>query len=179
MKAKCPHCNNGCEKCQGTGFISVSFAEGDLFTRLCLNPRCQFVNGGRICDGFPPESSGPCVICGGETDWAAADDPRLQSNEEAWVENQYEFYCKRLEKDVEALRGRMKELRDFAKSIPGYADLQLTLEQAKLMHVCRICKQSDKPRTLDNKVDPFILKYGEEYAHESCLRGTQTPDNQV
>jgi hypothetical protein len=73
---------------------------------------------------------------------------------------------------VESLQEKMGELREFAKSIPGYENLQLTLEQAKLMHVCRICKKPDRPLTIDNKIDPFILNYGEEYAHKSCLEGT-------
>jgi len=169
MKAKCPHCNDGCDKCTD-GFTEAFFAEGDWFTRLCENPRCLFVNGGRICEGFPPETSGPCVVCGGETRWIDYNDPLLENIEEPWIQNQHEFNSKRLERDLNSLRDKLQELRDFAKSIPGYKDLQLTLEQAKLMHVCRICKEPDRPRTIDNKVDPFKLNYGEEYAHESCLR---------
>ena len=170
MKAKCPHCVSGCEKCKGTGQLDVSFAEGDWFTRLCLNPECLFVNGGRICEGFPPESSGPCVICEGETKWIAFDDPELLDKEEPWIQNQYKYTCDRLEKNLNHLRDKIKNIQKFTRNIPGFADLKLTLEEAKLLGVCRICKEVDSPRTIDNKVDPFVLSYGEEYAHESCLR---------
>lgn len=68
MKAKCPYCDKGCEKCQN-GMMELCFATGDWFTRECLSPECGFHNGGRICEGFPPESSGACVLCGGETRW--------------------------------------------------------------------------------------------------------------
>lgn len=170
MKAKCPECVNGCDRCKGTGYISVSFIEGDMFTRLCLNPECQFVNGGRICDGFPPESSGPCVICEGETEWVLDTDPKLNNLPDPlpWVKNQDKFYVVRLQKNVEYLRGKIDDLMEFVKSIPGYENLQLTLEQAKLMRVCRICKKS----TIDN-INPFVFDYGEEYAHKSCLEDTK------
>ena len=173
MKAKCPHCHNfghGCEKCNFTSQIDIDFAEGDWFTRVCLNPECLFVNGGRICKGFPPESSGSCVMCEGETKWVSMDDPILEEIGEPWVQNQYKFTCTRLEKDLISLRDKLKETRDFAKNIPGLKDLQLSVKEAQLMKVCRICKEVDFPRTIDNKTDPLVINYGEEYAHESCLR---------
>lgn len=172
MKAKCPHClpDNGCEKCNFTGQIDVDFAEGEWFTRVCLNPECLFVNGGRICNGFPLMSSGPCVMCEGETKWVSMDDPILEEIGEPWIQNQYKFTCTRLEKDLISLREKLKETRDFAKNIPGFKDLQLSVKEAQLMKVCRICKEVDSPRTIDNKTDPFVMNYGEEYAHKSCLQ---------
>jgi len=69
MPAKCPECGGeGCEKCDD-GKIEVRFASGGLYTRTCLNKECGRQNGGRISKTLPPESSGPCVMCGGETEW--------------------------------------------------------------------------------------------------------------
>lgn len=66
MKAKCPHCTDGCEHCQ-QGYVEAKLAEGDLFTIHCL--KCGFDNGGLICEGFPSEPSGECVMCNGQTEW--------------------------------------------------------------------------------------------------------------
>lgn len=63
MKAKCPNCEKGCEKCKD-GFIEVSIAKGKLFTRHCDD--CGFDNGGRVVpEGKdPPEGKpAPCVMC--------------------------------------------------------------------------------------------------------------------
>jgi len=68
MKAKCPYCENGCEKCDD-GFTEARFASGNLFTRACKNKECGCENGGRIVETFPEESSGPCIMCNGETEW--------------------------------------------------------------------------------------------------------------
>ena len=71
MKAKCPFCTAGCSKCENSGKINVRFAEGNLWTRVCLDEACGFENGGRIEKGDkePPEPSGPCVMCKGPTKW--------------------------------------------------------------------------------------------------------------
>ena len=66
MKAKCPYCAEGCDRCQG-GFTEVTFADGDVFTRHCNG--CGKDNGGRIAAEFlkPPEQwakPSPCVWCG-------------------------------------------------------------------------------------------------------------------
>jgi hypothetical protein len=68
MKAKCPHCLTGCDKCED-GFIQVSFAVGSIFTRKCRNPDCEFENGGRVSVGVPLGLSNACVICGAPTAW--------------------------------------------------------------------------------------------------------------
>ena len=75
MKAKCPICGGdnsaACTNCHGTGTINVRFAEGNLWTRACLDPVCDFENGGRIEKGDkePQEPSGLCAICYGPTHW--------------------------------------------------------------------------------------------------------------
>lgn len=171
MKSKCPKCIDGCDKCDGTGYMPVSFAEGDWFTRLCLNPQCQFVNGGSITNGFPSYSSGPCIICEGNTEWVSMNDPKLDNLIEPapWIANQHKYQVKRLQKDIDSLLARMNQIREFAKSVPGYGEMELTVEQAKLMGVCRICKSVSHSRVFDNKPDPFVMNYGAEHAHQSCL----------
>lgn len=75
MQAKCPFCagdsNTKCPKCHGDGKVEIHFADGYLWTRACLDPACDFENGGRIMDGDgePKEPSGKCVMCGGPTKW--------------------------------------------------------------------------------------------------------------
>lgn len=65
MKAKCPYCQTGCDKCKD-GYTTVSMATGALYTRHCN--ACDEDNGGRIAaaTGTPPEQwrpPGPCVWC--------------------------------------------------------------------------------------------------------------------
>ena len=69
MKAKCPCCISGCNKCDQSGKIDVKLAEGNLWTRACVI--CGFENGGRIEKGDkePKELSGKCVMCGAPTRW--------------------------------------------------------------------------------------------------------------
>ena len=62
-RSECPHCH-------GTGEIEVTIATGNQFTRECLNKECRFENGGHITEQLPlPDTSGPCVMCGGATRW--------------------------------------------------------------------------------------------------------------
>lgn len=61
LKAKCPHCQSGCDKCTD-GFTTVEFPEGDWYTRHCTNPLCGFDNGG--CQGaYLYEGLEPCLMC--------------------------------------------------------------------------------------------------------------------
>jgi hypothetical protein len=75
MKAKCPFCyggiNSDCKNCKNTGTTDVKFAEGNLWTRKCLNPECGQENGGRITRGNeePKEPSMECPWCNGPTKW--------------------------------------------------------------------------------------------------------------
>ena len=65
MKAKCPFCEAGCDKCDG-GFNEAQMAEGAVFTIKCQDPKCGFENGNRIVapglPALPPE---------GMTDWGS------------------------------------------------------------------------------------------------------------
>lgn len=64
MRAKCPHCNDGCEKCEA-GYVQASFAGGQWYARRCQNPECGFDNGARAAAFGLPDIDRPCVICGG------------------------------------------------------------------------------------------------------------------
>ena len=67
MRAKCPYCQDGCEKCDG-GYVPVGFAKGNWFTRRCQT--CGFENGVRITPlDAPATQPGACVMCGGMVEW--------------------------------------------------------------------------------------------------------------
>ena len=74
MRAKCPHCQDGCDKCDG-GFTEVLFARGRLYTRHCTDAECGFDNGGVIVGpDARPESTlntppRDCVQCGAAVEW--------------------------------------------------------------------------------------------------------------
>ena len=59
MKAKCPHCQTGCDKCTG-GFIEVQFPDNErLYARKCWV--CGFENGGRFVPANKPDIQGDLV----------------------------------------------------------------------------------------------------------------------
>jgi hypothetical protein len=72
MKAKCPHCANGCKECS-EGFIEVRFPaaeEGRLFARICND--CGAEAGGGFTSAKMPGYEVPfvrdgsiCPACGG------------------------------------------------------------------------------------------------------------------
>lgn len=94
MKAKCPHCATGpdthaksCEKCNGTGFIEVSFAEGEEYAVVCANTDCSFYNGGFIVGPSSPYKTledrgkpGPCIQCGAKTYYRRMDDYTIRKD---------------------------------------------------------------------------------------------------
>lgn len=168
MRAMCPHCGGkGCDQPNCVdGYLQVTFAEGDWWTRLCLNHvDCGFVNGGRICEGFPPESSGPCVVCGGPTDWVSFDDvPEVESAEElGHVRNHLKFAVKTLEESNEVLREKLKELREYAASWRLLSkNRKLSIEEAKLLNICVVCHGPAAPI---KEKGPFCYK---PWAHEKC-----------
>lgn len=159
MRAKCPHCDIGCDKCID-GYIRVKFPAGEIFTRACQNPECGFYNGGCISENYPTHSSEPCVICDSETIWSKIQDlPSEDPNvEPGYVKNEHKFEAQRLRKNVDSLRKMIEDLRELA--IPLVKDLKLTVEQARLLNVCRICK--GKPTAV------FVYGFGNEHVHESC-----------
>ncbi len=161
MKAKCPCCENGCSRCKN-GYLEVSFPKDKLlWHRVCLNfEECGFVNGGYFSEDFPLESSGPCVICDGITEWRP---PENTPNVKAWQkpENYSKWSIKSLEKQVESLRQSNESLRQIGRKFLD-GNFELTLDECRLLRVCRICK---KPEST-----PFMYNYGKEYAHTECLK---------
>lgn len=46
----------------------------------------------------------------------------------------------------------------------------LSLDEAHRLRVCRICRGKDEPRSDPSGYrDVFVMNYGKEYAHASCL----------
>jgi hypothetical protein len=45
-------------------------------------------------------------------------------------------------------------------------DMPLTVAEAQRRRVCRICKLNNNPAP----GNPLVLNYGDEYAHEQCLK---------
>lgn len=95
MEAKCPYCEEGCEKCED-GTLEVKMAEGALYTIKCQDPVCGFENGGRIVGpGLPPlppegltdwGSTLECVMCEAEAKyeligWSGPDKETDESSE--------------------------------------------------------------------------------------------------
>ena len=70
MKAKCPHCKDGCEKCD-KGFVEVDFAEGITYDLVCK--KCGQVVGFHIDEGNDPPTDATaehacCLWCEGFQD---------------------------------------------------------------------------------------------------------------
>ena len=161
MQAQCPKCIDAsegffCDECQNTKLIDVSIAQGDIFTRVCLNKEeCGFVNGGHV--GIPDISSEPCIICDGPTDWVLCSEVE-EADEPGWAKNREKWEIHSLNKNVIALRKIIFELREFGrKHLPE----TITVEEARLLNVCRVCKKSSP--------EPNYYGYGSEYAHTKCL----------
>lgn len=70
-----------------------------------------------------------------------------------------------LSTDNEDLRNCLSVLRDHILNWPETQARVFTVEDAKQLNVCRICKKSSIPLP-DN---PLILNYGKEFAHQKCL----------
>lgn len=66
---------------------------------------------------------------------------------------------------VQCLRARLNAVRGLALSWapPGH---KLTVEEARMLNVCRLCHLAPLPTP---EGGPFVLKYGEEFAHQKCL----------
>lgn len=65
MKAKCPYCDDGCDKCED-GYIEVSVHIEKAYTIKCID--CEGENGCRLAGpGLPPlpeRPDIPCIDCG-------------------------------------------------------------------------------------------------------------------
>lgn len=154
--AKCPYCQDGCDRCNN-GYVEATLSDArPIYTIQCLNEECKFVNGAHF--GKPNEPSGSCCVCYGETRWVEADSI-VEDENPPWVKNRQKFEIQHLEKVNEDQRNRIKELQSFAVSLLG--DRVLSLQEAKMLNVCRICKGA--------VTVPFVYNYGKEYAHTQCL----------
>ena len=76
MDAKCPVCfgeKEECEKCDGTGNVTITIAKGKLYTIACMDKECGMTNGGRIVGPkippLPPTPDIPCLDCRGPSYW--------------------------------------------------------------------------------------------------------------
>ncbi len=71
----------------------------------------------------------------------------------------------------------MTSENDSTDAVPETAavDQQLivpkhSLVEAKRLRVCRVCGEPDSPRQVTPvSIDTFVLDYGAEYAHSSCI----------
>ena len=81
MKAKCPHCDSGCERCSETGFIEVHFAEEDIghYHAILCNLCGRNVGGALHRNGTEPPKVDPYSIC----PWCNAKDLRMTSCQES------------------------------------------------------------------------------------------------
>lgn len=67
---------------------------------------------------------------------------------------------------VAQLRDKLVQIRFFVQSHNLLEGIDLTVNEAHLFDVCRVCKKPAGARPND----PFVLHYGDEYAHKSCLK---------
>jgi len=169
LEAMCPHCfGKGCEQC-GDGRMTLRIKEGDWYTSQCNNPRCYFENGVQISDAIPSYPSGPCIVCEEPTEWVLVENARSNDwptdVEPPHVTNYWEFAYKGQERIIEHFKKTTNDLRVML--LPLISEIALTVEEAKLLKVCRVCHETDNPRTNeDGTNDPFRHK---GYAHVSCL----------
>lgn len=78
MKAKCPFCEDGCEKCTD-GHTEATFASGTLWARHCN--ACGEDNGGCIFKGPPQRKPMDCVWCkSADVIWLEVGDTRYRRN---------------------------------------------------------------------------------------------------
>lgn len=167
MRAMCPHCGgDGCDKPNCVdGYLQVSFAEGDWFTRQCINMvDCGFTNGGCITkDGFPSEPSEPCVICNGPTDWIRFEDAPEDSGE-GHTRNYDKFAIKSLDGMVERLREILKKTKETVAGWEEVKNRNLTIEEARLIGVCIVCRESSNPTKEKGSF------HNKEWAHDKCRK---------
>lgn len=167
MKAKCPFCESGCQKCD-RGFLEVIKHPGTWWYAVCSNrEECLFVNGGHANDGeFPEKNSGQCLLCGGVTEWMTeknipANSPYMSpENALKWQQRRHEIQVCQLLDDIDKIRSiALKYITP---------ETALTVEDCRSLDICRICHQKASC--------PLTLNFGEEYAHTKCLKSA-IPEN--
>lgn len=148
MQALCPHCfgEKKCDKCH-EGLVRVGFADGVWCACVCLNSEeCGFQNGGCCNPKHEP------------TKWIPFDDCPELPDPAPYEVNEHKWRVKKLEKQAAEQRERYRRLVAFALPLIPAGRI-LTVPEAKLLNICRICK----------KPDPNVYNYGEEFAHRACL----------
>lgn len=72
MRAKCPYCDDGCNRCED-GFFESTFSDGPIFVLECLSEDCGFANGAQILGpDLPPLRRGEirCAMCDHMAEWS-------------------------------------------------------------------------------------------------------------
>ena len=81
---------------------------------------------------------------------------------------EYAYTADPLDAVAEAMAKELRDVVDsWTKTRP--ADGRIPIEVAKRRKVCRLCGEQAEPRRIDGKIDHFVLDFGREFAHESCL----------
>ena len=65
---------------------------------------------------------------------------------------------------IESLKEKLNELRTLYLV---RLENRLSVREAQLLRVCRICRKKDHPINADT--GSFILNFGDEFAHQKCL----------
>lgn len=64
-------------------------------------------------------------------------------------------------------------LRQTERPTVGVKDMQfplLSLEEARRLRLCQVCRLDERPRFINGILDPLALDYGKSNAHCSCLK---------
>lgn len=67
-----------------------------------------------------------------------------------------------LENEAQEMKALLRLLWNSVKAV-GFTMPPLTVKQAQLLGVCRICMLPDGSKM------PLVLNYGKEHAHQQCL----------
>ena len=161
MRAKCPYCQDGCDRCEG-GYTTVSIKEGTVWTKQCLNhEECGFANGGRVSDEEPEDPSPPCVICGELTDWVPLE--LTTEGEPAYEAYRQKYSLAHVNSSCEALRREIRDLRNIVRQWPELQKRSLSREEARLLGVCQVCKKPGDPPTRN------VFDANAGFGHKDCL----------
>jgi hypothetical protein len=173
MKAKCPHCESGCNKCTD-GFFEVSLPIVDdpeaPWTTACKNQEeCGFVNGVCFDKKWIEDRDLVCVMCYGPAEIKSLAEAEANSSYAyEKPENANKWTIKSLERSVETLREKLKKTREVATEYLNKLNVAspsliepIPIKHAQLLNICRYCFQPFKV--------PFLTNCGKEYAHKDCV----------
>lgn len=83
------------------------------------------------------------------------------------LDRQMDWFRHAARVNAETICALRKTIRAIVALVTGWPEVRqraLTVEDAALLGVCRICKGSH-----EDGPAPFVLNYGKEFAHERCL----------